>query len=115
MHERGRPIPSGFVMPPPTLDDIMSTSMKACAEAQPLLTDLRVRIVENRTDIDFVTSDDPAIATNKWMSQKMNAEGFGVMSSGYILIMPLTPRLAVLSYDNRVYPRFKATKQRLEV
>jgi Protein of unknown function (DUF4238) len=91
------------VMPPPTLDDIMSTSMKACAETQPLLTDLRVRIVENRTDIDFVTSDDPAIATNKWMSQKMNAEGFGVMSSGFILIMPLTPRLAVLCYDNRVY------------
>lgn len=91
------------VMPPPKLDDIMSTSMKACVEAQPLLADLKVRIIENRTDIDFVTSDDPAIATNKWMSQKMNAEGFGVMSSGYILIMPLTPRLAVLSYDNRVY------------
>lgn len=91
------------VMQPPTLDDIMSTSMRACAEAQSLLSDLRVRIVENRTDIDFVTSDDPAIATNKWMSQKMNAEGFGVMSSGYILIMPLTPRLAVLSYDNNVY------------
>ncbi|WLA68544.1 DUF4238 domain-containing protein [Bradyrhizobium diazoefficiens] len=91
------------VMPPPTLDDIMSVSMKSCVEAKPLLIDLRVRIVENRTDIDFVTSDDPAIATNKWMSQRMNAEGFGVMTSGYILIMPLTPRLAVLCYDNQIY------------
>ncbi|MGY4252945.1 hypothetical protein ACVI1L_000013 [Bradyrhizobium sp. USDA 4516] len=91
------------VMPQPTLDDIMSVSMKLCTEAKPLLADLRVRIVENRTDIDFVTSDDPAIATNKWMSQRMNAEGFGVATSGYILIMPLTPRLAVLCYDNQVY------------
>ncbi|HMJ28044.1 MAG TPA: DUF4238 domain-containing protein [Xanthobacteraceae bacterium] len=91
------------VMPPDTLESIMITSMKVCAEAQHLVTDLKVRIIKNRTEVDFVTSDDPAIATNKWMSQKMNTEGFGVMSSGFILVMPLTPRLAILCYDGQVY------------
>jgi hypothetical protein len=45
------------VMPPDTLENIMVTSMAACAEAQPLITDLKVRIIENRTDVDFVTSE----------------------------------------------------------
>jgi hypothetical protein len=91
------------IMPPDTVENIMIASLQMCAQSQPLVTDLKVRIIENKTEVEFVTSDDPAVSTSKWMSQRKGAEGFGVMSSGFLLMMPLTPKLAVFCYDGLVY------------
>jgi hypothetical protein len=67
------------------------------------LNDLKTRIIENRTDVNFVIADDPAVFLNKYASQKLNSTNYGVESSGLILTMPLTPRLAVMCYDGLVY------------
>src|SRR5207253_2028261 len=50
-----------------------------------------------------VTSDDPAVFTNKYAIQRLKDNSLGVMSSGLILTMPLTPRLAIMCYDGQVY------------
>jgi hypothetical protein len=88
----------------PSVEYFMVQSLKLCFETSPLIEDLKVRIIENNTDVDFVTSDDPAIMTNKFYTQKNLIEGgFGMGSSGLLLFMPLTPKLGVLCYDPLVY------------
>ncbi|MHC2255939.1 hypothetical protein ACVILK_005631 [Bradyrhizobium embrapense] len=81
----------------------MLRSLQTCFETSETLSDLKVRIVENRTSTDFVISDDPAIYTNKYATQKLRLAGFGTHSSGLMLIMPLAPRLALICYDGLVY------------
>ncbi|MDW9807170.1 DUF4238 domain-containing protein [Sinorhizobium meliloti] len=78
-------------------------SMKMFAETVDVVEDLRTVIIENTSDDDFITSDEPAIVFNKWIHQKRNLDTFGLGSSGLCLYMPITPRLGVLSYDSNVY------------
>jgi Protein of unknown function (DUF4238) len=81
----------------------MVQSLKACFDTKESIEDLQVRVVENRTDVEFVICDDPAIYTNKYAAEKVRREMFGVISSGLILGMPISPKLAVLCYDGLVY------------
>lgn len=87
----------------PPLRFYMVESLKTCFDTKEKIEDLKVCIVENRTDIDFVICDDPAVYTNRYAAEKIKREMFGVMSSGLILGMPISPKLAVLCYDGLVY------------
>jgi hypothetical protein len=60
-------------------------------------------VIENRTDVEFVISDDPSILLNRFAAQKLAGAGFGITSSGLILTMPIAPQFAVLCYDGQVY------------
>ena len=51
----------------------------------------------------FLTSDDPAVLTNRWYLQRINRQDFGIGSAGVILLLPLTPRVCALCYDGDVY------------
>jgi hypothetical protein len=65
--------------------------------------DLKCCLVRNRTQRDFVTSDDPAVITNKFYMQRLNRSDFGIASSGAMMVLPLTPRYLFLAYDGGVY------------
>lgn len=80
-------------------------SMKAFAETMGIVDDLRLVIIVNNTEVDFVTSDDPSVLTNRWYLQKPCAKhyGFGVGSAGIVLLLPLSPRLCCVLYDSDVY------------
>lgn len=69
------------------------------------VSDLKVCLLKNKTQVPFVTSDDPAILTNRWYMQSQRARdmSFGLAAAGNILIMPLTPRVLCLGYDGDVY------------
>lgn len=67
------------------------------------VNDLKVVIVRNRTGQDFVTSDDPAVMTNRWLLQRKSIRSFGFNAAGLILFLPLGPRALVLAYDPAVY------------
>jgi hypothetical protein len=81
----------------------MVQSLKVCFGSRASIEDLKVCIVENRSDTEFVISDDPAIYTNRYAAEKVKREMFGVIGSGLILGMPISPKLAVLCYDGLVY------------
>jgi Protein of unknown function (DUF4238) len=61
---------------------LIMESLHFCLSTQGYLDDLKIRVVENRTNIDFVISDDPAILMNRYAAQKLGGVGFGVVSSG---------------------------------
>jgi hypothetical protein len=91
--------------PPPLPSDhiLLLHSLKFCLDTRGYIEDLRTRIIENRTDVDFVISDDPAILANRFAVERLGDVGFGIASSGVLMTMPLTPRYAVIAYDRQVY------------
>ena len=66
---------------------------------------LKVCLASNKTPLDFVTSDNPAILTNRWYIQTPDAQGvsFGIGSAGAVFYLPLTPRVCCVIYDGAVY------------
>jgi Protein of unknown function (DUF4238) len=67
------------------------------------IDDLKFCILDNDSEIDFVTSDDPAVLTNRFLKQRHGLANFGLASSGVMFILPLSPRLLFLMYDGNVY------------
>lgn len=65
--------------------------------------DLKVVVLRNLTDRDFVTSDDPAVTTNRWLIQRKGIRIFGTNSAGLVTFLPLGPRLLAMCYDPAVY------------
>ena len=78
-------------------------SLYSCVKTRQYIDDLKVRVIENVTDIDFFISDDPAILVNRFAAQKLSQAGFGVSSSGLTLTMPISPKFAIIAYDGQVY------------
>jgi len=57
----------------------------------------------NQTGMDFVTCDHPVFFTNRYHIQRLHQHSFGMVSSGAIISMPLSPRLSLIAYDTNVY------------
>ncbi len=64
---------------------------------------LETRLIMNRTIVPFFTSDDPVVYTNRFHLQKDVLGGVGLSSPGGLLLMPLSPRTLLLSYDPVIY------------
>ncbi len=89
----------------PTRELIMRELMLSVNEQmrESVLDDLKVVIVRNRTRHEFVTSDDPAVMTNRWLLQRKSINIFGTNAAGLIMFLPLGPTLLALLYDTAVY------------
>jgi hypothetical protein len=49
----------------------MMESLLAFRDTFQYVLDLKTRVVENRTEVDFVISDDPAILMNRYATRKI--------------------------------------------
>ena len=80
-------------------------AMHTFVETMHVIDDLRICLIRNRTQIPFFTSDDPAVLTNRWWLNDSRTRGrsFGLQSAGAIILLPLSPKLLCLGYDNDVY------------
>ncbi|MDR6694184.1 DUF4238 domain-containing protein [Stenotrophomonas sp. 1337] len=79
--------------------------MSTVPEMVSVVEDLKVCLLRNRTAVDFITSDDPAIHTNRWHLRPGNERlgTPGLAKSGTLCLMPLSPRYFFLAYDGDVY------------
>jgi hypothetical protein len=80
-------------------------SFKLVGEIRHLLHDLKLVIVKNRTKIDFLTCDDPAVFLNRLYSQRRTLfpGGAGLCNAGAMFLLPLTPRETAIVYDTDAY------------
>jgi hypothetical protein len=87
------------------LEEAIAQSMKIFYEHMDMVDDLKVCLIKNKTDAEFITSDDPAVLSNKWHILKKSSSGlsFGLGSAGNIILLPLTPKILCLGYDGDVY------------
>ena len=94
--------PEGFRM---SIAEAVQLVMPAVPEMVSVVEDLKVCVLRNRSAINFFTSDDPAIHTNRWYlrpgHERLGAPGLA--KSGTICLLPLTPRHLFLAYDRDVY------------
>lgn len=87
------------------IKEAVQMACRAFAESMHDIDDLKFCIFKNKSVIPFITSDNPAVLTNKWHLEKNIAQGqsFGRKSAGVLVLLPLTSRLFFLGYDGDVY------------
>jgi hypothetical protein len=89
----------------PSIKQAVQLAMRMFADSMHLVEDLKLCLVRNRTPWPFVTSDDPAVMTNRWHFEEARAKYKtpGLMAAGLLFYLPLSPRVACIAYDGDVY------------
>lgn len=87
------------------IKEVVRKSMDSISRNRHLVDDLKLCIIKNNTKTDFITSDHPAVLTNRWyfLNKQVHFRSFGIQSAGGLFILPLTPKLLMLAYDGDVY------------
>ena len=66
--------------------------------------DLEYKLLKNHTTTPFITSDNPLIKYNQFLEKrKFRGSATGFASLGLQLIIPLSPQLGIIGYDQGVY------------
>ena len=95
--------------------DFMLDTMRVGMLNSEFTLDLKHCVIDNHSPIDFVTSDDPAVLTNRFLKQKHGHANFGFGSSGAMFVLPMSPRRLFLLYDGGVYTIPDKTNGRLRI
>ena len=87
------------------IKEAVQIAMSAFASSMHSMDDLKVCLLRNRSRTPFVTSDDPAVLTNRWYfsGRRVHHGAFGLPSAGALAILPLSPDVLCLGYDGNVY------------
>lgn len=85
--------------------EAVQMAMKTFSDVMGIVSDMKVCLLRNRTSTPFITSDDPAVLTNRWHLENIKTKGhsFGLKSAGNILLLPLSPQVLCIGYDGDVY------------
>lgn len=85
--------------------EAVQVAMKTFAVSMDSVADLKVCLVRNRTGTPFITSDDPAVLTNRWHLESARTKGhsFGLHSAGDIFLLPVSPKILCIGFDGDVY------------
>ncbi len=87
------------------IKDAVQAAMFRFEQVKFSLMGMKICLVRNRTEVPFVTSDDPAILANKWyaLDGRCVLNSHGLSSAGALFILPLSPAILCLMYDSDVY------------
>ncbi|AVO55738.1 DUF4238 domain-containing protein [Ectopseudomonas mendocina] len=87
------------------LKEAVRIAMKIFATAMHKVHDLKVCLIHNKSKTPLITSDDPAILTNRWhfLNPQRAGLSFGLERSGTLALLPLSPEVYFVAYDADVY------------
>jgi hypothetical protein len=77
--------------------------LKMAAENYPMLLDLDLRLLLNSTKEGFVTSDNPVVLYNQFMSFRKSVPSSGYASKGLQIFFPLDDKRMLCLFDGDVY------------
>lgn len=88
-----------------SIKDAVQIAMRTFAGSMHVIDDLKFCLVKNKTRLPFITSDNPAVLTNRWHIESRRTRGlsFGLPHAGALALLPLTPSLLFLAYDGDIY------------
>ena len=89
-------------------------SVAVYAEISDNIRDLDVKVLINRTDKAFITSDNPVAKYNQFM-ERMRPETYGLGARGLQLFFPLSPQIGVMYYDPECYKLGHEEKEYVEL
>jgi hypothetical protein len=85
------------------LQDPAAISLSIATQLYPMLIDLQTKLLINRTDADFVTSDNPVAQYNQLLSFRTHGSNCGWAAKGLQIFLPLDPRKTLVAYDPIAY------------
>ena len=85
------------------VDNPCNLAIKTALELFPSIMDLKTILIRNNSESLFFTSDYPSIKYNLWANKRGLYSGWGLSSAGLIFIFPISPRFAILLYDQDIY------------
>jgi hypothetical protein len=96
------PLPAGATT---DIKGAVQTAMKIFFEVRGVLSDLNVRLIRNLTARPFITSDDPAVMTNRWYLTDARVKGVapGLQNAGMTGLLPLSPKVMAVIYDGDLH------------
>lgn len=88
-----------------SIREAVQLAMTLLGEMLPVIADLKVCLLRNRTALPFVASDDPAIMSNKWhlSDERTRNRAIGLGKAGALFFLPLSPNVMCVIYDGDVY------------
>ena len=86
-----------------TLGNPVLASLGVALGTEPLLLDLRPKLLINATNTAFITSDSPVVLLNSWCRGWRGSGVIGLACAGLQIFMPLSPEVVLLLYDDRIY------------
>lgn len=80
-------------------------AMLTFIEEENIMDDMSACLVRNSSRVPFITSDDPAVLSNRLYLEGFSPFGksFGLSQSGNIIFFPLTPSILFLGFDQNIY------------
>jgi hypothetical protein len=69
----------------------------------PAILDLTMAILVNETNQEFITSDNPVVSYNHWLTGMAADPFIGVSHKGLMICMPVDTRHKLLLYDPKIY------------
>ena len=86
-----------------TIQDAQLITLGIVVHSYPLLLDLDYKLLLNKTDVEFVTSDNPLVLYNQLFSFRKFASNTGLTQKGLQIFLPISPKSALIFYDPDVY------------
>lgn len=85
--------------------DAVQMAMQQFVEIRGVVSDLGICLVRNHSKVPFVTSDDPAVMSNRWHLQNQRRTGlsFGLDKAGALLFLPISPTILCLGFDRDMH------------
>jgi len=102
--QEDNPFLAEFFGQPLNEEGVLKSVLQSCDDFYATISDLKSVLLVNNCGEGFVLSDNPAVSSNKLVLMRFRNYGnWGLQSGGYYLFYPLTPKLALLAYDQSVY------------
>ena len=80
------------------------TSIKVAHDIYPILFDLKCVLLINKTDRQFITSDNSLVKYNQmYVERRYTSRGYGLGNMGIQLFFPITPQLCICLFDHCIY------------
>lgn len=95
-------LPEGYRL---SLSEAVQDAIKIFADNPDKLSDLNVCLIRNQSRCPFITSDNPAVMTNRWYLGDRRADLIspGLLSAGMVGLLPLSSEIMCLLYDGALH------------
>ncbi|MBE5123375.1 DUF4238 domain-containing protein [Vibrio parahaemolyticus] len=84
-------------------NNTIAWNLKFMAESIHIAMDLKYKVINNKTGIDFITSDNPVIFYNQAFFEYKGFSSIGLGSKGLQVLLPISPDKYLIFYDADFY------------
>jgi hypothetical protein len=77
--------------------------LKQAIGTEPIIRDLKLKVIQNMSRVPFITSDHPVVFQNQFYDNVLDNRCRGLASEGLQILLPISSEYMLILYDNVVY------------